>query len=487
MRLRNYQINLSNVAIKALESIGIFCLVLPTQTGKTPTVGSIMKNGGYKTIFVTPRKFITFQGSIEFKSFFDKNEIAYVNSSTSTKKIKILLSDPKIKVLVVDIETVISRIKNKIINPKLFDLVAVDECHYAPLVVQELMSLTRNCKQLGITATPHDEKGIIIDYYGKVDIPYSPKYMVQNNFLSNLLVYHIDIGERPTLEAMFRASIDPRNNILKSSSDRALVYVSSIEEAKTLENWYKQYKFKAVAVHSESKEALADISRFNNNDFNILISIDMLFMGVVIKGVKNSIVMRSISSMNTLVQLSGRSRGSNPSTPNKLYDLTGFSLLMGHADDVVLTHDKKEIKETLCNHCGSDLKKYPERILTIKSDGSYYFSVKECVVCHATRETHRTLNKKELFNGSFGVVELNRDIVLKGKMELYIKKTMSRLSKSLLNRKIDNVSLIIDAISNNINEKITFNNNYLSDIVNMVETRTDNKLDLVELVRLIKG
>ena len=385
--------------------------------------------------------------------------------------------------MVIDIETAVSRIKKGIIDPSSFNLVAIDECHYAPNIVKELMSITKNCKQLGITATPHDENGVMIDYYGEIDIIYSAKYMVEKGYLAELLVYYVDVGIRPTLEAMFRATLNRKNQIFSSNKDRALIYVSSIKDAEKVASWYNQYGFKAVAVHSESKEALNDIDRFNKGDFNILISIDMLFMGVVIKNVKTSIVMRSISSLNTLIQLSGRSRGHNPHIPNRLFDLTGFSKELGHADDVVLSVGQKTIKERLCVECNTDLKKFPEKTIEVKQDGSYYYALKQCVVCDNRRVSQRTISMKELYDGEVTLKQLDRKIIIQERAKKYIEKSRKQIEKKIIDRGFANKDALMEAIFLNIETKIYKDGEYLSKIDRLLSLNKSN----IETMRYIVG
>jgi len=490
-KLREYQINGANDAIDCLVNRGLsFCLCLPAQTGKTNTVYQVIKQmvnmfgQSFVTLFVTPRKFITRQGAKEAENFFPPHRIGYINSTTNTEK-KILKEVDNKLVIVADLKTIINRLKKYPFLKNKIKLLVVDEAHFSNKkekqesvsLVEELRAILKDCYQMGVTATPHDDKGKYIDTYDVIYDKYNTSYMVDRGYLAETIVYQASIfnthkkeyevyekslkygsnGEitngslskatnskagKILTEAMIRVTIS--KNILRRG-ERALVYTGSIEQSNRVVEAYKQHGLRAVTVHSEVKNPLELIDRFNKGEFDILVSVDMLIMGVVVKNVKKSLFYREIGSWITYIQVWNRGRGGSreqTKIPNELYFFTKAFSKKGHADDFTPHHEngnKKENKQE-CKRCKTDLKKFPNRKVREKYEKGFYFAIKECVVCGFQSETQRSLTKEEVYDGDFDIVKIDRRVFAQNAI---IEKVKYNLKNKLSDENIEKIGLAL--------------------------------------------
>lgn len=446
IELRPYQIDTTNEAIDALVNRGLsFMLCFPAQTGKTSTLYNIVKQGEFIALFATPRKFITFQGANEAEEFFSKELVGYVNSKTTDvvmKRTGISKLQEQIEnkqIVVADLRTIINRIKA---NPNLFKhftLLAIDEAHYSPADVAELRGLLNWCYQIGVTATPFDAKGKYLKGYDVVFDKHSTREMVKDGYLSRAILYYANIFDDENTaeyESYLKPSSDgeyTENSVVEATNskagkirtdiiiqhtlnnktinrkDRALVYAGSVAEAERIVEAYRNKGINAISVHSKSSDQQDLINGFNVGKYSVLVSVNMLVMGVVIKNVKTSVYFRKIGSWVTLTQITNRGRGKNPwdaDVPVKHYHYARTIQDLGHPDFLIPHHDEIEkIKEDkVCSECESDLKKFPMKVIEELKDGEFFYVTKECIVCGNTIESERSTDKNEPYEGTFDMI-----------------------------------------------------------------------------------
>jgi len=541
--LRPYQIEASNDAIESMVSRGVsFCLCLPAQTGKTITVFEIvrkmmLKFRGLVTLFVTPRKFITKQGSEEAESFFDEMSVGYINSTVNTEK-QIEKQVKNKSIVVADLKTIINRLKSNPYLINIFKLLVIDEAHYSnkkenqksKSLVEELRELMKHCYQLGVTATPHDENGKYIDTYDVIYDKFNTEYMVKNGYLAETIVYQASIynsnssnkkaysdyqntlrrgvnGEI-TAGSLAKATNSKAGKILTESmistslkdkiifrGERALVYTGSIEQSERVLQAYRTNGIKAVAVHSKAKDSLRLVNEFNQGVHDVLISVDMLIMGVVIKNIKKSLFFRDIGSWITYIQVWNRGRGGDKSQtriPNKLYFFTETYSKKGHADDFrPHNNDKEEKLPSVCVKCKTPKKDHQE-IIKEHIDNGFSFVQKRCIVCGLIEESNRVMEKQNLYDGSFNLVPAERKKVMKEKIKVkkadyYINDSILKIENKLRAKQIDEVSVkkIVSYLNANSLSNMNRDRNYLNNVYKFVSANSRENV-IKNIVKTIK-
>ena len=539
--LRPYQVEASNDAISCMVDRGLsFCLCLPAQTGKTITVFEIvrkmlLKHYGMVTLFVTPRKFITKQGSDEAIEFFNESDVGYINSKIKTEKqIKAQTNDKKI--VVADLKTTINRLKKYPFLIKMFGLLVADEAHYSNKkeeqesisLVEELRGLMKHCYQLGVTATPHDENGKYMDTYDVIYDKFNTAYMVKNGYLAETIPYIASIyldnkqaynnyqntlrhGSKGEITAgsLAKATNSKAGKILTDAmiktslkdgvigfSERALVYTGSIEQSEIVCREYRQRGLKAVTVHSKMKNNLDIVDGFNKGIYDILISVDMLIMGVVIKNVKKSLFFRDIGSWITYIQVWNRGRGGNKEQtrmPNKLYFFTETYNKKGHADDFAPHNNDKEKKaDSKCIKCNSSKKDFPFEVIKEVQDGNFVYVQKRCIVCGLLEESSRATSLEQFYNGTFNLVpaERKKQIIQKARVaknDFAIGDAILKINNLLITKKFPKSSAdrIVSYLNNNARNKLAKDPSYLRKVFNFVSKNNSDVIfrDIVGVVQ----
>jgi superfamily II DNA or RNA helicase len=427
-------------------------------------------------LFVTPRKFITFQGAEEAENMLGKSKIAYINSKFPKNKIRDYISNKQ--VIVMDLQTAYNRAKEGLLSRKNFNAIVIDEAHYSSKktvdeedkVVDKLKKLFPKVPKLNVTATPFDETGRYLSTLGFIDDRFDSAYMAKNGYLSNIIFLIADIYLRnKTVAEAYKKHLVVKNGVATESSiaratnskagkiltntalhytfthkevikrgERALVYAGSIEQAEFITEQYQRQGHNAKVLHSKIDNPIGLIQNFNNQKFDVLVSVDMLVMGVAVKNVKKSILYRGISSRITYQQLTARGSGGDAkytALPNIIVDFTDTYSKMGHPHDFKPYWKEKNKKEPLrCPKCNCNLKDYP---LTIVSDKHTNIVKKQCTICGNIKETLITNNKKTIYIDSFNlVVGKRREQIIEMKNNYIIKQGIKRVVKILKSRNL---------------------------------------------------
>ena len=481
--LRPYQMDLSSSAIKYLLQGKDYCIALPAQTGKTITFFEVIKKGKFNALIVTPRKFITSQGADEAKIALGDNKVAYINSNT--KKLDKVVKGKQ--VVVMDLLTAYNRLHKGLIPKDMFNLLIIDEAHYSAKnaineddkVVDMLKKVMSHCPTLNVTATPFNEKGQYLDTLGFIDDRFNPSYHVQNGFLSKLNFFIADVYSQ-NIEAYegYKKHLVKRNDGYSETSvakainskegkiltemalqhtfknnvvrlrERALIYAGSIEQAEWIAREFKMRGHNAKTIHSKikTKDRLNIIEDFNTNKFDILVSVDMLVMGIAIKNVKKSILYRAISSRVTYQQLTARGCGGDAKSTaisNVIVDYTDTYKRMGHPHDFIpYWGNDKPVLEKVCKSCSCKLKEFPMQSIKKRAESGFVVHIKQCLVCGYIEESERVTNEDELYVDSFNLLPVKRQNEIKYNVALkkYENINMSRISEIIMeleNRNID--------------------------------------------------
>ena len=518
MILRPYQIELSTVAVAFLKRGIDYCIALPAQTGKSITYLNTIKKGDFVALVVTPRKFITFQGANDALDIFDRNKVSFINSKFNRNKISEEIRGKQ--VVVMDLQTALNRIKSGHLNKHHFDLLVVDEAHFSAKnnleendkTVDLLKKEISHCPTLNVTATPFDEKGRYLETLGKINDDFSPRYMVENGFLSELIIYHVDVFNSDDFEGLSRGRYTDsaiarmanskkgillteialkytfENKFIIRRGERALVYASSIEQAEWITREFVSRKHRAKCVHSKVDNSLEIVNEFNKNGFEILVSVDMLIMGIAIKNVKKSISYRPVGSRVTEMQVKARGAGGDRKStkiPNVFIDFTDTFSRLGHPHDFKPYWGEKEPNnDPKCKNCEANLKEIPMEVIEVYEQSGFYFAKKRCRVCGTEIETQRTTKKEEVIIDEFNLVPATRKKEIAQKaVDFHIQHKINLIEQELIRKGIGDAIQIANFLRKTAKSKITKcingsfpNKNYLDEILEFIKRNSQSKI-----------
>ena len=192
---RYYQLNAINLTVDAvMRGKNRVLLVMATGTGKTYTAFQIIwrlwKAGVKKRIlFLADRNALIDQTYVnDFAPFKDKMTI--IRNRKVDKSYEIYLA------LYQGLTGEGDRDVFKQFSPNFFDLIFVDECHRGSARAnsewREILEYFKPATQIGLTATPKEDKDISnIDYFGKPIYTYSLKEGIEDGFLAPYRVIRV--------------------------------------------------------------------------------------------------------------------------------------------------------------------------------------------------------------------------------------------------------------------------------------------------------
>jgi len=210
------------------------------------------------------------------------------------------------------------------INP---DVIIVDEIHhgYSGKMIKELIKNKKDIQIIGLSATPYDESGKLLEGFDLVLNKYDMKYMIKNGYLVPIRSYVLTKPDLSSVEMLAGdynitqlGKIVSKNNtileIVTSSksfileSKKTIVFAVDINHAELLSKSYRQNGFTSVALHSklQKKTIEFEIERFKKGHTKVLVSILMLTTGFDVPETDLAIIARPTKSQNLYKQMVGR-------------------------------------------------------------------------------------------------------------------------------------------------------------------------------------
>lgn len=233
--------------------------------------------------------------------------------------------------VVASVQTLVNRIKN--IDPEEFDIVIVDECHYAVAKTWETSINHFDAKlRLGLTATPERLDGVSLNsLFDKIVYERDIEYGIKKEYLCELdairIKTNIDLDKVRTTGGDLNQKdlkiidCDDRNNQIVDAymqyamGRQAIAFAYGIEHAKNLTRAFTNRGISAEFVVSDIHECpdrRARIRRFKNKETDILVNIDILTAGFDYPPTGCIIQARPTKSLAMYLQQIGRGTRNKP-------------------------------------------------------------------------------------------------------------------------------------------------------------------------------
>ena len=186
-------------------------------------------------------------------------------------------------------------------------LVVIDEAHYLdnPSYNKTLNEWFPKAKQLGCTATPFRSGALMTNYFDKISFSISLQELIDEGFLvpPRLIEVAYDEKELPDIMAM-----TARLYLEKERGKKALVFMTSIEDAKQMRNVLDNHGVKARAITSEllGEERDKVLSAFRRGEIDVLTTVNVLTAGFDSPNVEAIFMPYPTQSPTTYLQRVGR-------------------------------------------------------------------------------------------------------------------------------------------------------------------------------------
>ena len=389
----------ADIIKKCLDAKGNVLVMLPTGGGKTH-IASMIANKSKKILFIAPKINLIDQTIESFKHLspqlihglkeFDESKNVFVSTIQTISKRPHLLSDMA------------------------FDTIIIDEVHYGSSgKMQEVIKSYHKGRFIGLSATPYDNTGKLLEGYDTILQKYDMRYLIDNKYLTPVEAvcpFSVDLkgikttagdynqqqlDTRMSSPEMVAKTVDATVDVLKDMK-KTIVFCVSIEHSEKIATAYRQI-FKAKGIkknirtlhsHTEKDKRAGILERFadENGSVDILVSVDMITTGFNAPPTDSMVVARPTKSQNLYKQMVGRgTRNYKGKKYCLMLDCGNVVENLGMPLDPIKPMDKKAteiIREIVpCPDCGS---KKPKRI---REDGQGGL-VSVCGKCGGNEEAY---------------------------------------------------------------------------------------------------
>lgn len=277
--LRDYQKAASDAVMEDLKSLKKTCVILPTGSGKTEVFIDITKrfleeNPKKSVLILSHMSILTDQTKERFKlrhpninvgilkygvrpSYFDRVIIGTMQSSRKKERIE--------------------KIEERLLYE--IGLIIVDEAHFIYTdSYAKLISYLPEAKIVGFTATPFRENKIMVNYFEKISYSLSLAELIERGFLVKPQLIEMSRDSDEISEVM---ALVVRTYMEKEAGKKAIVFMRTIAEAKTMRNVFVDSGIKCEAITSKITGEKRDekIEEFNHGECCVLTTVDVLSIG----------------------------------------------------------------------------------------------------------------------------------------------------------------------------------------------------------------
>ena len=311
MKLRNYQEAIVNSLRRKLRNNNKVIVYAPTGAGKTiisKWVISQIIGKGQTCLFTTPRIKLATQTRVKFG-------FGNLILGAKTKDFNSLCT-------IASVQSLYSR-KIK----KDFKYIFIDECHFAhgSKYLQYIFDNYPNSKIIGLSATPIDENGYLLSGYDDIVKVIDVSDLIADGFLTDVEVY--TSKKQPDLKGVEVTNGDynqtQASKIVRESEiltntfqewqrlahdKKTIVFATDIKHAEALNDKFNSLSIPSGAVHSKMSESDIErtYERFNKDNIQILINVDMATFGFDEPSIECMLFARPIKSMRLYKQMVGR-------------------------------------------------------------------------------------------------------------------------------------------------------------------------------------
>jgi len=319
MELRDYQKELL-ASIKRSLSVNKYVLATaPTGAGKTILSLAFIKEQiqqNKRVVFVVNREELIFQSLEKFKEL--EKDISILKAGHDH------LFDSSKKIQIVMLQTWHAR-KIDDLNP---DIIIIDEVHegFGQKRISELLETFSEAKVLGLTATPIDEKGHLIegfdDYIQDIQVSelieegflVKPRILAPSSLdLSGVRISGNDYNQEDLDKLLIEVSeVENIVNQYKKHADglKTIVFANSIAHAEALQDSFSDNGYNCAVLHSKIKNLNETrkilISKFKSGETPILINVGILTTGFDEGSVQCILLARPTKILRLYIQIAGR-------------------------------------------------------------------------------------------------------------------------------------------------------------------------------------
>lgn len=308
------------------------------------------------------------------------------------------------------------------INP---DVIIIDEIHYgySGKMIKELINNRDEIQIIGLSATPYDESGNLLDGFDVILNKYDIKYMIHNGYLVpirsfiltkpdlsnvNIIAGDYDVNElgRIVCDNNTIMEIVSSTKEFIEKSKKTIIFAVDINHAELLSQAYKHAGFTTTALHSKlSKDDIKfEIDRFKKGYTKVLVSVLMLTTGFDVPETDVAVIARPTRSQNLYKQMVGRiARLAVNKKYGILLDCGNVIESLGKPLDPIKPIVGNQIENKLkCDICKSEnlkLKKTKDTLFWMCKDCSFKKEIenKNLYICEYC-------NKKHTYESNFDLV-----------------------------------------------------------------------------------
>ncbi|MGJ0380048.1 DEAD/DEAH box helicase, partial [Aliarcobacter cryaerophilus] len=378
---------------KTIEFKGNTLIQLPTGGGKTLISYSIAielcNKYNNQILFIAPKINLMEQTLNTFKN--SKPQKIHKNTPY----------DKNHPILISTIQTA----SRRDLNP---DVIIIDEIHYGfdGKMIENLIKDKPNIRIIGLSATPYDRNGRLLQGFDLVINKYDMKYMIENEYLVPLESYvlvrqnlkNVKLTAGDYNLSQLSKVVSNNNTILEiirtskefiEKSKKTIVFAVDINHCELLTEAFKNEGFNAKSLHSNNdRDEFETIENFKKGYIKVLVSVLKLTTGFDVPDTDLAIIARPTKSQILYKQMVGRVLRK---APNKkiaiLLDCGNVIEELGDPLEPIKENFNNNIdmkNKTTCSSCNS------ENIKLRKKEDNYYW---ECLECYTIKE----LENKNLY------------------------------------------------------------------------------------------
>ncbi len=208
-----------------------------------------------------------------------------------------------------------------------YDFIFIDECHFAhgSEYVNYIFDTYTSAKIIGLSATPIDENGYLLQGYDEIVSEVSVRELIDGGRLCDIDVYtslvQPQLSEVPTANGDYNqkqaSEVVREEKILANTMSewkkyggekKTLVFASDIKHSEVLKSEFKRLGYTSDVVHSKKndKEIEKAYKDFNQNKVQVLINVDMATFGFDEPSIECLLFARPIKSLRLYKQMVGR-------------------------------------------------------------------------------------------------------------------------------------------------------------------------------------
>lgn len=317
--LRDYQSQCVNNILNKFSSIGSQIVQLPTGSGKTVILWSVLKTLKKKALILAPTVELTEQLEETGKNTVSPSLVYRKKNSYWPKNCKYLVMTGQAATFALKGDSLDK------FNP---DIIVVDEAHRSrSKSIEKLINYFRDSKKkiLGLTATPERLDGkSLLTVFDELTYSISLIDLIQEGYLVDLECYKIKTSHSVseikiragdlTSNVLNQLDLESRNKIIldvyqkKCPGKKTLVFCLNVNHAKKMAAYFNDNNIRSKAIYGSlsRKERKNILTQFKNGEIDVLCNCQLLTEGFDEPSIESLILARPTKSKALYCQMIGR-------------------------------------------------------------------------------------------------------------------------------------------------------------------------------------